>query len=110
MYIIHYSSNKNIGYMWRAIKANLRDPRILPLGDHAPPVLKFLDPPPVNCYQLYTYSTNDQWKFDKLWHIHMTHFKFQHVLMEYIKIIDFIFSVSAAATGSHWGYTGLNGI
>ena len=22
MYIIHYSSNKNIGYVWRGIKAN----------------------------------------------------------------------------------------
>ena len=37
IYIIHYSSNKNIGYVWKGIKATGTAP--------PPPVLKFLDPP-----------------------------------------------------------------
>ena len=43
MYIIHYSSNKNIGYVRRGIKANLRSKNSTALGPRPTPVLKFLD-------------------------------------------------------------------
>ena len=44
MYIIHYSSNKNIGYVWRGIKANFRSKNFAAPGPR-PPVLKFMDLP-----------------------------------------------------------------
>ena len=44
MYIIHYSSNKNIGYVWMGIKANPGFKNSTAPGPR-PLFLKFLDPP-----------------------------------------------------------------
>ena len=37
MYIIHYSSNKNIGYVWRGIEAKLRSKKSIQSNSPGPP-------------------------------------------------------------------------